>query len=56
MVVLWRCGVIPLACMPFLEYAKRCDLLSRVGGGYEFRPGLLEHFAERANPAAPPRG
>ncbi len=43
--VLWRSGVLPLRCIRFLEYAKRLELLVRVGGGYEFRPGLLEHFA-----------
>ena len=46
--VLWRMGALPFNCVRFLEYAKRCELLSRVSGGYEFRPGLLQHFAELA--------
>jgi hypothetical protein len=50
--VLWRCGVAPLAYVSFLEEAKRCELLSRVGGGYEFRPALLEYFARRYRASA----
>lgn len=48
--VLWRCGVLPLKCIGFLEYAKRLELMVRVGGGYEFRPGLLAHFAGEISP------
>jgi hypothetical protein len=51
--VLWRCGVAPLVYVRFLEYAKRRALLTRVGGGYEFRPGLLEYFASRYEGAVP---
>jgi hypothetical protein len=43
--VLARNGRLPFNLVPFLEYAKRCEILSRVGAGYEFRPGLLKHFA-----------
>jgi hypothetical protein len=51
--VLWRWGVAPLAYIRFLEYARRRGLLSRAGGGYEFRPGLLEYFASRYEGAVP---
>jgi len=44
--VLWRSGVVPFDCVRLMEHAKRCELVSRVGGGYEFRPGLLEYFGK----------
>ena len=44
--VLARAGALPFDCVRFLEYAKHQELLVRVGGGYAFKPGLRDYFAE----------
>jgi hypothetical protein len=44
--VLWRCGVMPLRYVDFLDYATERIFLRRVGGGYLFVHRLVqEHFA-----------
>lgn len=46
---------LPWRVVPFLEEARKCTLLQRVGGGYQFvHPLLQEYFAALAiSPAAP---
>lgn len=44
--VLWRCGVIPLHYVPFLDYCVDRLFLYRVGGGYVFiHRRIQEYFA-----------
>jgi serine/threonine protein kinase len=43
--ILWRTGELPLSPSHFLDYASRCVLLYKVGGGYIFvHRLLLEYF------------
>jgi len=45
---LWRAGYAPLRYVHFLDYATRCILLRRVGGGYIFvHRMLLDYFASQ---------
>ena len=54
--VLWRCGVMPLGYIRFLDYATERIFLRRVGGGYLFVHRLVqEHFATREADAPAPR-
>jgi len=53
--LLARTHELPWRAIPFLEEAKRCILLQRVGGGYRFvHPLLQEYFASLSTAPATP--